>query len=388
MKYARALAAVTGLALLAGASHAAAAADSESSDDGTDRLADPMLRPKRAWWMDTTALRVIPVQAQAPAAVAPPPPNSELAIFDQPAADASRPGVLTRKGVIVIEPTLEYQHTNLNSFVAGGVAILDTVLIGNIQATQASHDAYTYTLGMRVGLTDRLEGEARLPIMYRTDSVTNTLVSTNTTQSTQDTHNTGVGDIEGALHYQVNDGEGAWPIFVTNLRVKSDSGIGPFDVSRNALGVPTEGATGSGFWGIEPSVTLIAPSDPAVFFVNFGYLYNIGGNINKVYDANTNINSARPGGAYRFGMGMGVALNEKTSFSLGYQHDFIEATKVVFSNSTDYKSPTLSVGTMNFGVNWQIYDRMALNVNVGIGVTADAPDVHLMARLPVSLTVF
>ena len=387
MSYSRVLAAATGLALLAGASHAALAADSDAAGDGADQQGDRMLRMKRTWWQDSP-LRAIPIQAQGPAAVAPPPPSSEVINYDQPMADASKPGVLTRKGVVVIEPTLEYQHTNLNSFVAGGVAILDTVLVGNIQATQSSHDAYTYTLGMRVGITDRLEGELRLPVMYRDDSVTNTVVSTNTTQSTQDTHNVGLGDIEGAVHYQVNDGDGGWPIFVTNLRVKSDSGVGPFDISRNSLGVPTEGATGSGFWGVEPSVTLIAPSDPAVFFANAGYLYNIGEDVNKAYNSTININSARPGGAYRFGMGMGLALNDKTSFSIGYQHDFIDKTKVNFSNSTSYTSPTLSVGTLNFGVNWQMNDRMALNVNVGIGVTSDAPDVHLMARLPLSLAVF
>src|SRR3546814_3241619 len=61
---------------------------------------------------------------------------------------------------------------------------------------------------------------------------------------------------ELALHYQINSGLDDWPIFIGNLRYKSPSGEGPFDVDRDANGLESELATGSGFHGIEPSVTI------------------------------------------------------------------------------------------------------------------------------------
>jgi len=328
--------------------------------------------------------------APAPESDNPPPPQQAAADPAEPAAAIApaKPGVLTRQGALVVEPSIQYQHSNINTFVAGGVAILDTVLIGNVQASQANRDAVTATLGLRYGVTDRIEAELRVPGMYRHDSTTNTVVSPNTTQEATELHTYDLGDIEGAVHYQLNDGGGDWPIFVANVRVKSDTGKGPFDVKRDALGVPQELATGSGYWGVEPSLTLIAPSDPAVFFVNAGYLYNFSTTVDKVYDPNRNIHTVDPGGAVRLGFGMGVALNEKVSFSLGYQHDFIAGTKTTFSDNTSFHSQGLSVGTVNLGANWQINDHTALNVTVGIGATRDAPDVSLMARLPITFDLF
>jgi hypothetical protein len=52
------------------------------------------------------------------------------------------------------------------------------------------------------------------------------------------------------------------------------------------------------------------------------------------------------------------------------------------------KTGTLNVGTMTFGVNWQITPETALNVGVGVGVTNDAPDVSLMVRLPIAVKLF
>lgn len=296
------------------------------------------------------------------------------------------PGVLTRKGALVIEPGIEYSHTDVNQFSFGGVAILDTVLVGAIEAKQANRDAVTGTLGLRLGITNRMEGELRIPYMYRDDSSTNTFVNSGNTSQSVSLTDSGLGDIEGALHYQFNDGTGKWPVFVGNFRAKSTTGTSPYDVDRNALGVEEELATGSGFWGFEPSLTLIAPSDPAVFYANLGYLWNKSADIDKQIGSRF-VQKVDPGDAVRFGVGMGLALNEKVSFSVGYQHDWILKTTTTFADG-EVESPSLSVGAMTFGVNWQMSDSAAMNLSVAVGVTEDAPDVRLMARVPITLDLF
>lgn len=375
MNLSRLLGASTGIALLGSLSGVAVAAPEAAGPP------QPISSPQPA--------APVPVVVADPVA---PQPVAEASGGEDPnatqaAVTPARPGVLTRKGTLVLEPSVEYQHTNINTFVAGGVAILDTVLIGSIEATKANRDAVTATMGFRYGITDRFEGEFRVPYMYRADSTTNTLVNTNNTQSTTDLHDSGLGDVEGAIHYQVNDGDDTWPIFVTNLRVKSTTGKGPYDVTRDAAGTETELSTGSGFWGIEPSLTMIVPSDPAVFYVNAGYLYNVPEDVDKAITATRTVRRVEPGGAVRLGMGMGLALNEKVSFTVGYQHDFIEGTTNVFNDGT-FTSSTLSVGTLNLGVNWQINKQTALDIGVGIGVTSDAPDVRLMARMPIAIDLF
>lgn len=301
--------------------------------------------------------------------------------------DAAPPGVLTRQGTLVLEPSIEYTHTDINRFVVGGVAILDTVLVGSIEASQADRDAVTATLGMRYGVTDRIEAELRVPYMYRNDATTNSVISTNQVASTTDLDSHGLGDIEGALHWQMNDGTGSWPFLVANLRVKSTTGTGPFDVDRDAAGTEQELATGSGFWGVEPSLTVIAPSDPAVFYANLGYLWNAERDIDKTVANNRVVRSVDPGDAIRLGFGMGLALNEKVSFSVGYQHDWIMQTQTEFTDAT-FESESLSVGSLTLGANWQMTDSTALNVSVGIGVTEDAPDLRMMARMPIALDLF
>ncbi len=358
------------------------------------------------WWLVPAAFTVAPAPEDGAAAATPVDslPTRDVEIPPQPPASPQPtdppadtdgtsapinymiPGVLTHEGVLVLEPSIQYLHASLNNFVAGGVAILDTVLVGNIQATQTNQDAVTGTAGFRYGVTNRLEVEARIPYMERSQSTTNTLVSTNMPQSTTDLRNDALGDIEGAVHYQVNDGRDDWPIFVANMRIKSNSGRGPFDVTRDSAGIETQLPTGSGFWAFEPSVTLVAPSDPAVFYANLGYLYNLSADENQMIGSQY-LGRVNPGNAVRIGMGMGIALNEKVSFSLGYQHDFIGETTFHFSNG-EFKSPSLSVGELNIGVNWQINQDTALNINVAVGVTRDAPDVGLMARMPISVKLF
>ena len=312
---------------------------------------------------------------QQTAAAAEVPPQPEL------------PGVLTKRGTLVIEPSVEYSHSDVNQFTFGGVSIAEAVLVGGIEATQANRDAVTATLGLRYGITNRLEGEFRIPYMYRSDTTTNTFVGPSGVAERASNDGSGLGDIEAALHYQLNDGTGKWPVLVANLRAKSKTGTSPYEVDRSPSGIEEELATGSGFWGVEPSLTFIAPSDPAVFYGNIGYLWNVkDSSINKQI-GNRTITSVDPGDAIRFGVGMGLALNEKVSFSVGYQHDFIMATKTKFADG-EADSDSLQVGSLTFGVNWQMADNASLNVSVGVGVTNDSPDLRLMARVPIAVSLF
>lgn len=299
---------------------------------------------------------------------------------------AAAGGVLTRAGTLVIEPSIEYQHSDINRFVVGGVVFVEAALIGQIEATQADRDAVTGTLAARYGITDRIEIEARLPYVYRNDSTVNTFVSSNQTAARTDISSNGMGDVEGAIHVQMNDGTGHWPFLVGNLRVKSTTGTSPFEVDRDATGIESELATGSGFWGIEPSLTVIVPSDPVVFYGNFGYLWNMSRDVDERVGSRL-IQRVDPGDAIRLGLGMGIGLNERVSFSLGYQHDFISETRTK-TDVGQFDSEFLSVGSLAFGVNYQVTDGFAVNVSLNAGVTEDAPDMRLMLRTPISLSLF
>jgi len=330
------------------------------------------------------------VPAQAEPAPGTPPPVGEAPAAEEPkrpdvAALAEVGGVLTPKGTLVVEPSLSLTHSNINRFVFQGVEIVEAVLVGAIEASDADRDSITLAGTLRYGVTDRLEVEAKLPVTYRDDRVTNLIVSTGA-QATQELDAFGIGDVEIAGHYQINRGTGGWPYFVGNLRVKSDTGLSPFDIDRNAQGIELELPTGSGFWGVQPSFTAIFPSDPVVFYGNVGYLWNIERSIDETIGASL-IGDVNPGDNISVSMGMGFGLNERASFNLGYEHNYITETKTEI-NGVVTESDSLQVGLLDLGFSYRLSDTVSLNLDVKVGATEDAPDAQATLRVPVALQLF
>ncbi|WP_282604930.1 hypothetical protein [Pelagibius sp. Alg239-R121] len=296
-------------------------------------------------------------------------------------------GVLTPAGTLVVEPSIQYSHSQVNRFTFLGIEILDTFLIGLLEAEDTDRDLFTPALTGRLGVTDRLELELKVPYVVRNDRVSFVIPQVDPNQTiTQEIDGNGLGDIELAAHYQLNSGLNDWPIFIGNLRYKSTTGTGPFDVGRDANGLETELPTGSGFHSVEPSVTVLYPSDPAVFFANLGYLYTIPDDVGETFNDQT-IGDVDPGDAYRISFGMAYSINERSSFTLGYKHDFIGETETEI-NGVTLSTNSLDVGSMLLGYSFQYDENVAANLNLELGVTADAPDVLVTFRVPFLVDVF
>jgi hypothetical protein len=310
-----------------------------------------------------------------------PPPRPEVQAIPQLG------GVLTPEGTLVLEPSLQFSHSQVNRFTFLGVEILDTFLIGLIEAEDADRDLYQAAITGRYGITDRFEMEVKIPYIYRDDQISFVIPQIDPdVQLTQDVDGDGIGDIEVGLHYQINSGLEDWPIFIGNLRYKSPSGKGPFDVDRGPNGLETELATGSGFHGIEPSVTILYPNDPAVFFANIGYFFHLPDDVDKTFNDQT-IGKVDPGDALRLSFGMAYSINERSSFTLGYKHDFIDDTTTEV-NGVEFSSSSLSVGSLLLGYSFQVNDYSSVNLNLELGVTEDAPDVLMTLRAPFVLDLF
>src|SRR3546814_4321722 len=111
-----------------------------------------------------------------------------------------------------------------------GGEILDSGLIGLIEAQDADRDLYQAAVTARYGITNRLEAEIKVPYVYRDDRISFIIPQVDPdAQLTQEVDGYGHGDIELGLHYQVNDGLEDWPSFIANLRYTSPRGKRPFD---------------------------------------------------------------------------------------------------------------------------------------------------------------
>ena len=289
-------------------------------------------------------------------------------------------GVLTGKGVLILEPALQYTHSDVNRLTFRGIEILSSLGIGLLEAVDADRDSVIASLTGRLGLTSRLELELKVPYVYRNDTETVAIPQVEETDISRRLEGDGLGDIEMALHYQLNNGLDGWPFFIANARYKLSNGEGPFDVSRTSDGIGTELATGSGFYSFEPSVTALFPSAPAVFFANLGYLINFEEDIDKTFGEQS-IGKVDPGDSVRFSFGMAYSVNERASFTLGFKTDSIQKSETEI-NGVTLDSPKLTIGSMLMGYSYQLTNDVGINLNLELGVTEDAPDMLITFRLP------
>ncbi|MFT6914253.1 MAG: hypothetical protein ACJAWL_000541 [Motiliproteus sp.] len=300
-------------------------------------------------------------------------------------------GVLTPKGRLVIEPAFQYTHSSVNRVTFRGIEILSSLAIGALDAQDTDRDALVASLTGRLGLTNRMEAEFKLPYVWRHDTESAVIPQLDDAEISSTLDGYGVGDLEAALHYQLNNGNAGWPFFILNGRLKLANGKGPFDIDRNADGIGQELAIGSGFYSFEPSITGLYPSAPAVFFGNLGYLFNLEDDVNTTIgeedsDAGAQtIGKVDPGDALRISFGMAYSINEIASFTLGFKNDWIQATKTEFkteTSSTTLKSSTLNIGSMLMGFSFQVDQDKGVNLNLEFGITDDAPDMLITFRMP------
>ncbi|KEZ75623.1 hypothetical protein C41B8_19059 [Salinisphaera hydrothermalis C41B8] len=314
-------------------------------------------------------------------------PSPEAANHPDTAAVSQQTSLLTPKGHVVLEPSVEYQYSSNNQVSLIGYTVIPAITIGLIDVRKVNQSLVIGALTGRYGLTNRLEFELKAPYVYREQQSSARPLATPSSQNEVfNASGNDIGDIEVALRYQFNQGGPGMPYFIGGLRGILPTGKSPFDVkyapaSSSQAGTLTqeELPTGAGFYGIQPSLTAIYPSDPVVFFGGVSYLHNFPSDINKRIGS-TYIGRVDPGDQIQFNFGMGLALNDRSSFSIGYQHTFVDKTK--YNGSAPPGAISAQLGQLLIGYSYRIGPTSSLNLSLGAGVTSDTPDVDINLRVP------
>jgi hypothetical protein len=305
------------------------------------------------------------------------------------------PGVLTPRGKVVFEPSVQYGYSSSNRVALVGYTVIPALLIGLLDVREVKRNTTTGAATFRYGFDNRLELEAKIPYVYRSDSTVSREIFTGTAaERAFETSGKGIGDIELGWRYQLNDGGVDTPYYIAGLRFKSRTGRDPFSVVTDCqtrcvgqnvtgTGLPLDLPTGSGFYSLQPSVTWLLPSDPAIFFGGFSYTKNFKrGNVYRTVlnGGKELLGTVEPGDVFGFNFGMGLALNERASFSIGYDHNSVgrmHQNSVVIPGSV-----RVQLGTLLLGYSYRMKNNRTLSVSVGAGLTRDTPDVTLMVRMP------
>lgn len=331
-----------------------------------------------------TATPSTPV-GQAPADSSRPP---EVApIFQQP-------GVLTPKGKVVVEPTYQFGYSTADRVALVGYTIIPAILIGLIDVRQVRSTTQTAILTARYGITNRMELEVRVPYVdTHTDTVSREVLTGTSEDNVFGSSGKGLGDIEATLRYQLNNGGADKAYYIGWLRFKSRTGKDPFEVVTDCVtrcvqnltgtGLPVQQPTGTGFYTIQPGLTWLFPSDPVVFFGNFSYLYNVerhNVSENLLLGGKQFLGNVKMGDEADVSVGMGMALNDKASLSIGYDQTFIGTT---YESGRKLPGSTkVWLGSLLIGGSYRFNDKRTLNITLGVGVTRDTPDATVIVRVP------
>ncbi|MES2103663.1 MAG: acetate kinase [Pseudomonadota bacterium] len=307
-----------------------------------------------------------------------------------------QPGILTPKGKFGLEPSIQYSYSSNNRVALVGYTVIPALLIGLVDVRQVKSNTLTGALTGRYGLSNRMEVEMRVPYVYRSDStISREIFTGSATDQVFQTSGKAIGDVEVSARYQLNDGGADRPYFIGTMRLKSRTGKDPFDVVTDCVtrcvgnttgtGLPLELPTGSGSYSLQPGLTWLFPSDPAVFFGSFSYQYNFARkNVSRrvLNGEEEFLGNVKAGDILGANFGMGLALNDKSSFSVGFDLNSVGRTKQ--NDVTVPGSVRTVLASLLLGYSYRYSDKTSFSLSIGAGLTRDTPDLSLTMRVPMS----
>jgi uncharacterized coiled-coil protein SlyX len=308
----------------------------------------------------------------------------------------SEPTVLTRRGDFVAEPSVQSSYWASDRVALVGYTVIPAILVGLVDVRRVKTTNMIGSLTARWGIANRFEVEARVPYLYSTvDTVSREILTGSAQDNVFNAEAHGIGDVDATLRYQLNRGDYSKPFWIGWLRYRWATGKDPFEVvtdcaqrcvaNTTGTGLPLEIPTGTGFNSAQAGVTWLYASDPAVFFGGVSYLHNFERkNVSRtlLLGAQEFLGTVSPGDIFGFNVGMGLALNEKASFSIGYDQSIIGKTR-----QNDMEVPgavRTTLGNLLLGVSYRYNPTSTINLSVGVGVTRDTPDVSFTMRAPIT----
>lgn len=368
----------------------------------------------------------VPAASDAPApAAATPPTAAPDAPADQPVttptpADASKPADPEQKVVreapksksatavyqeqhavfdrrFTLETGFSYSHFDRKQISLSGFLALDAIFLGDISVDTVKADILSFDVLGRWGLSNRLQVDLAAPFLYRRTIYQSTANSQFYKETVTLNPDAQVGDISAGLYYQLRPETQTSPDIVWNLRLKAPTGTHPYGVklrdasggaSGSPLTVPTELPSGNGVWSVSTGLSFVKTVDPAILFANVGFFYNFSRHFDDISTQAGTITPGRVklGDSLQYGLGTAFALSERTSLSFSYVQRFTgrSRTQVDGGNWSSVPGSDANAATFNMGLTHAQSERASMVVNLGIGLTPDAPDLQLSIKFPYS----
>jgi len=284
-------------------------------------------------------------------------------------------GILLGKGKLIFEPGFSYTHVTSNKLDITGFTVLPSLIIGIIQVEKIKRDILVPSMTFKYGITDSFEFDLKIPYFVRHDKI---IFGVEPDRVEDKVSESGIGDIEAVILKQLVHEKGAIPDIVSSIKIKSPSGKEPYNLPTRVEGnftIPEELPLGSGHWAVEPGLTFVKTSDPAILFANISYFWHIKKDVGG-------IGTVDPGDSINYSLGLAYALNEKLAVSTSFEQKFFTSNTV---DGHEQVESDINVASLLFGSSYLFSDKSALNLTFQIGLTPDSPDFQITMQVPISI---
>ena len=300
---------------------------------------------------------------------------------------------------LTLEAGLNYARYDRKQLTLNGFLALDAIFLGSIAVERVASDTFTYTLAARKGITRDISASIEVPFVQRwtTYQKGGAGGSAAAVAEAGVGGDVAVGDATLSSSYRLFPETPTRPEIALNASVGIPTGQAPYGISWNVLerdndnfirfAVPTRQPTGQGVWGVNFGASMLKTLDPAILFANVGITHTFA---RHFVDLDTSPDTVSPGkvdlgNAFNYGVGVAFALNERMSLSMSLAQRLNGSARIRPDATALWERIIGSDGnaaTLGIGMTYALSERMTFVGNLGIGLTPDAPDFSITAKLP------
>jgi hypothetical protein len=292
-------------------------------------------------------------EARKPEAPAPT-ESEEAGVADEGARALERAlvregGLVLPRGVTEVEPRLQYTYRGIQ-----GLNLVTINGAAQVAPQDLRRNEFEASVAVRRGLRGSLQVEARLPYVW-IDQNRATASALGESERTS-----GWGDIELSLTKQLATARRGGVL--GSLMWKSASGEHE----------PGRVSPGSGFHQLQAGVTAVTREDPLVFFLAPSYSW--------VFEREKNGTNVDPGDTIGLKAGTLLAASPETSLRASFELTRSGRTRIA---GADVPGSDTTVGILEVGLAKTLSRRTLLDVQLGMGLTPDAPDFRIRLAVPI-----
>jgi hypothetical protein len=276
---------------------------------------------------------------------------------------------LIRKGKIQLNYELGYAYIGqekINTDLSSGSATLFSI-------TNSNSHTFINTLMMDYGVLNNLTANVTMPFISRYSDTAGFSGVSNT-----------IGDLSLGARWQPKEVKRDDVAFTLTGAVRLATGTSPFKVD-----VDKGLATGSGINTFSVGANMNKIVDPVALFGSVNVAYGLKAKHLNQQLFGTTLREVRPGASFGFGLGFAYALSYKITTSFSFQESISARSTLLLQDARDVfskaQTQTQSAGILSIGAGYRISPKTTVNVTVGAGLTAAAPNMSVTLSLPLML---